>query len=98
MGENLYMLLSDMNLKIKTGTVGYNNKILVSDGNFSLGKNDEVNAGLAKPEEKTTTKDSHKPTTIHKVVTQKPISTHEEERAALILFLTGGFTILFMFR
>ena len=32
-----------MELKIKTGTVGYNNKILVSNGNFSLGKNDEVN-------------------------------------------------------
>ena len=31
-----------MELKIKTGTVGYNNKILVSDGNFSQGKNDEV--------------------------------------------------------
>ena len=37
-GENLYMLSSGMNLKIKTGTVGYNNKILISDGNFSLGK------------------------------------------------------------
>ena len=37
-GEHLYMLPSDMNLKIKTGTVGYNNKILISDGNFSLGK------------------------------------------------------------
>ena len=37
-GENTYMLPSDMSLKIKTGTVGYNNKILVSDGNFSLGK------------------------------------------------------------
>ena len=33
-----------MNLKIKRGTVGYNNKILVSDGNFSLGKNENVNA------------------------------------------------------
>ena len=32
-----------MNLKIKTGTVGYNNKILKSDEKFSLGKNDEVN-------------------------------------------------------
>ena len=31
MGENLYMLPSNMNLKIKTGTVRYNNKILVSD-------------------------------------------------------------------
>ena len=33
-----------MKLKIKTGTVRYNNKILVSNGNFSLGKNDEVNS------------------------------------------------------
>ena len=37
-GENIYMLSSDMNLKIKTGTVGYNNKILVTDEKFSLGK------------------------------------------------------------
>ena len=37
-GENIYMLPSDMNLKIKTGTVGYNNRILVSDEKFSLGK------------------------------------------------------------
>ena len=37
-GENIYMLPSDMNLKIKTGTVEYNNKILVSNGKFSLGK------------------------------------------------------------
>ena len=44
MGENIYMLPSDMNLKIKTGTVGYNNKILVSDGKFSLGKNEKVNS------------------------------------------------------
>ena len=32
-----------MNLNIKTGTVGYKNKILVSIGKFSLGKN-KVNA------------------------------------------------------
>ena len=37
-GQNIYMLPSNMKLKIKTGTVGYNNKILVSDGKFSLGK------------------------------------------------------------
>ena len=42
-GQNIYMLPSNMELKIKTGTVGYNNKILISVGNFSLGKNDEVN-------------------------------------------------------
>ena len=33
-GENIYMLPSDMNLTIRLGTVGYNNKILVSDGMF----------------------------------------------------------------
>ena len=48
MGQNIYMLPSDMNLKTKTGTVGYNNKILVSDGKFSLGKSIEVNAPTMK--------------------------------------------------
>ena len=32
-----------MNLNIKTITAGYNNKIFISDGKFSLGKNDKVN-------------------------------------------------------
>ena len=32
------MIPSDMNLKIRSETVGYNNKILFSDGKFSLGK------------------------------------------------------------
>ena len=44
LGKTLSGLPSDMELKIKTGTVWYNNKILVSDGNFNLGKNDEVNS------------------------------------------------------
>ena len=48
-GQNIYMLPSDMNLKIKTGTVGYNNKILVSDEKFSLGKNVEVNSLVLEP-------------------------------------------------
>ena len=42
-GESIYMFPSDMKLKIRSGTVGYNNKILVSDGRFNLGKNNEVN-------------------------------------------------------
>ena len=41
--ENLYMLPSDMNLKIRLGTVRYNNKILISDEKFSLRKNENVN-------------------------------------------------------
>ena len=103
-GGHLYMLPSDMTLKIRPGTVGYNNKILVSDGKFSLGKNDEVNAGLAKSEEETITKQT---TTIHKVVTKAPqppapvekaIITHEDEKIAVILLLAGGFTVWYMFR
>ena len=43
-GEHIYMLPSDMTLKIKLGTVGYNNKILVSDEKFILGKNEIVNS------------------------------------------------------
>ena len=42
--ENLFMLPSNMKLKIKTSTVGYNNKILVSDEKFILGKNVKVNS------------------------------------------------------
>ena len=41
--EHLYMLPSYMTLKIRLGTVRYNNKILVSNGKFNLEKNDEVN-------------------------------------------------------
>ena len=37
-GEHLYMPPSDMTLKIRPGTVGYNNKILVSDEKFILEK------------------------------------------------------------
>ena len=93
-GENLFMLPSDMNLKVRSGTVRYNNKILVSDGNFSLGKNEKVNAGLAKSEEETTTKQT---TTIHKVVmkalqlpapVEKAIITHEDEKIAVIFFFS----------
>ena len=101
--ENLFMLLGDMNLKIRSRTVGYNNKILVSDGNFSPGKNEKVNASLAKSEEETMTKQT---TTIHKVVmkalqlpapAEKAIITHEDEKIAVILLLAGGFMVWYMF-
>ena len=100
-GENIYMLPSDMNLKIKTGTVGYNNKILVSDGKFSLGKSVEVNS--LELEKVIALEPSIK---SYKVIaqllpggTQAPTQakkpTHEEEKIALVLFLTGGFVICF---
>ena len=36
--QNIYMLPSNMNLKIRSGTIGYNNKILVSDEKFWSGE------------------------------------------------------------
>ena len=36
-------MLCNIDLKIRSGTVGYDNKILVSDGKFILGKNEKVN-------------------------------------------------------
>ena len=97
------MLPTNMELRIRSGTVWYNNKILVSDGKFNLGKNDEVNAGSAKSEEETTRKQT---TTIHKVVTKAPqppaaaekaTITHEDKKIAAILLLAGGFTVWYMF-
>ena len=41
-GENIYMLPSDMNLKLKSGITGYNNKILISS-KLNLGVNKKVN-------------------------------------------------------
>ena len=106
-GENLYMLPSDMNLKIKTGTVGYNNKILVSDGNFSLWKNDEVNKltpatknhktnSLETPTMKSTQTAVNSERTAD--LEQKPIISHEDEKVALVLSLTGIFTKWFIFQ
>ena len=109
-----------MELKIKTGTVGYNNKILVSDGNFSLGKNDDVNSleAPSAPQVETLVMKSHKDSNLvkqtavthkdseaavthkdseaavtHKDLEKKLTITHEEEKIALILSLTGIFTV-----
>ena len=98
-GEHLYMLPSDMNLKIISGTVG-----TIIKFSFPMGKKDEVNAGLAKSEEETMTKQT---ITIHKVVTkalqppapaEKAIITHKDEKIPVILLLAGGFTVWYMFR
>ena len=113
-GEHLYMLPSDMNLKIRSGTVGYNNKILVSDGKFILGKNDEVNSLEAQSalQAETPVMKSHKGSNVvtqtavtHKYLgktavtqEQKMTITHEEEEIALILSLTGIFTGWYLFQ
>ena len=112
-GESIYMIASDMNLKIRSGTAGYNNKILVPDGNFILGKNEKVNS-LETPAIKNHKTNSLETPTIesHSNITQglthaptishgheAPVSpTHEDEKIALILFITGGFTVWGLFR
>ena len=100
-GEHLYMLPADMNLKIRSGTVGYNNKILISDGNFSLGKNDEVNEMPKITHQSTITHhelekkpnitQAQKPTITHHELTNEP--TNDDEKIVLVLALAGGFAI-----
>ena len=116
-GESIYMLPSDLKLKIKTGTVGYNNKILVSNGNFLLGKNENVNLtapaiknhktnSLETPTIKThetnpletPTMKSTQTAVNSKRTAGKTIISDEEEKVALVLSLTGIFTIWFIFR
>ena len=107
-GENLSMLPSDLKLKIKTGTVGYNNKILISDEKFILGKNEKVNSleALVMKSHKgsnhvkqtaVTHKDSETAVT-HKDLEKKPTIIHEEEKIALILSLTGIFMVWYLFQ
>ena len=89
-----------MELRIRSGTVRYNNKILISDEKFNLGKNDEVN--LTVPAIKIHNTSSIEPTTVTHAPAisqknQKPI-THNEEKIALVLALAGGFAIWNTFR
>ena len=84
-GLNIYMLPSDMNSKIKTGTVRYNNKILVSDGNFSLRKNDEVNLTVSAIESHKTNSLAQKPNFYHKKQEPQP-ATHNDEKLPSYFF------------
>ena len=104
-GQGIYMLPSDMNLNIKTGTLGYNNKILISKSGFSLGRNSSINHSLVKhynestknadivKDDKNVTKDHF--TIIHD--SSEKNLTLEEEKVALILCLSFGFGIWYMF-
>ena len=94
------MLLSNMQLRIRLGTVGYKNKILVSDKKFNLGKNDEVNS-LKTPAIETNSLEtpaieSHSNTT--RGLTQAPTISHEDEKIAFILFIVGSCTVWFLFQ
>ena len=107
-GESIYMIPSDMNLKIRSGTVGCNNKILISNEKFILGKNEKVNS--LEPAAVKSHKDSNhvnqtevthrdsETAVTHKDLERKPTITHEEEKIALILTFTGTFTIWYLFQ
>ena len=103
-GQNICMLPSDMNLIIRPGTVGYNDKILISDGKFNLGKNEKVNLTVphktnsVEPTTITTTQGlTHAPAISQKK--QEPHTiTHNEEKIAFVLFMAGGFAIWNIFR
>ena len=97
------MLPSNMELRIKTGTVRYNNKILISDGKFNLGKNENVNSleahsapQVETPAIKTNSLElTHAPTISHE--DKKPKIKHSNEKIALVLTLAHGFAIWNMF-
>ena len=102
-GEHLYMLPSDMELRIRSGTVRYNNKILVSDGKFNLGKNDEVNssktAAISHKDSNLLKQTADSETAVtHRDLKRKPATNHKDEKIALIISLTGIFTIWYTFR
>ena len=83
-----------MQLRIRSGTVGYN-KILVSDGKFNLGKNDEVKS-LKTPAIETNSLEtpaieSHKTNSVEtpaieshlntaRGLTHTPTNSHEDEK------------------
>ena len=112
-GEFVYMIPSDMNLRI--GKVkNYNNKIMVSKPGFSLGTNLKVNLDDDDTKVSKTDKLDVKPNKgdkqdVKPVIKQdvKPNIkfeqdtneiTYEEEKVALMLGTTAVFTVLWMFK
>ena len=105
-GEFIYMLPSDMNLRI--GKVkNYNNKILISSPSFKIGTNLKINLDGKKdePDVKSNgeqkpnagSNKEHKPDTKLKQDAKPNIEfdkiTYEEEKVALVLGITSIFTV-----
>ena len=111
-GEFIYMLPSDMNLRI--GNVrNYNNEILISSPSFKIGTNLKINLDVKSKEvEMVKPKPDVKPNVItkpnkeHKQDVKPNIKfeqntneiTYEEEKVALILGSTAVFTVWWMFK
>ena len=93
---SIYMLPSgDMNntSNIRLGTVQYNNKILVSDSRFSLGKNNMVNTTVPEKTTPIVLKHAHERFIVHAPSKHTSTIMHEEEKIALVLVLTSAFVI-----
>ena len=107
-GEFIYVLLSDMNLRI--GKVkNYNNKILISSPSFKIGTNLKINLDGekdkpdVKPKKEPDIKSNkeHKPNIKLKQDVKKPDTnkiTYEEEKVALVLGITSIFTVWWLFK
>ena len=82
-GENIFLLPTNMELRIRSGTVGYNNKILVSDGKFNLRRNEKVNSietpAISHKDSKPTA--DSKTAVTHKDLERKPTTNHEDEKS-----------------
>ena len=108
--ESLFMFPSNMQFRMRLGTVEYNNKILVSDKKFNLGKNDEVNSPAIKTNSlETPAIKNHKTNSLEtpaieshsntaRGLTHASAISHEDEKTALILFIVSGFTVWFLFQ
>ena len=110
LGTGIYMIPSDMNLRIKRNIYNYNNKILISEDFFKIGYNIGVNI---KPNQKLKPIQQIKPVKSVKSIQQiKPIeikkvnnkieinnkrNEHEEDKIASILGSTLLFTGLFFY-
>ena len=80
-----------MNLNIRSGIVGYNNKILMSDSGFRLGKNGMVNTSALSHKRTTIVpKHVHKTSIFHAPSKHTSAITHKDENIALVPVLTGG--------
>ena len=113
-GEFIFMLLSDMNLRI--GKVkNYNNKILISSPSFKIGTNLKINLDDEKDKPDVKFKKEQKPNTDSnkehkpdiklkqdvKMIKTEPDRnkiTYEEEKVALVSGLTSTFAVWSMFK
>ena len=109
-GEFIYMLPSNMNLRI--GKVkNYNNKILISSPSFKIGTNLKINLDVKSKEvdmvkTEPDAKQKKEPDVKSNIDVKPNIElkhdtnkiTYEEEKVALILGTTAVFTVLWMFK